>query len=187
MKATGVVRRVDSLGRIVIPKEIRSTLRIGNDVPLAIFTGSDGEIIFKKYMPFDDLSVFATDYAESLSRTTGHITCIVDKDRIIAAAGAHKKTFQNKTISSALDRAIMRRKAVMASRSDAAFVPMLDDDEDEELRKLYNNEFIAPIVAGIDAVGAVILLSQDKEMGEVENVLATTAAEFLAKQVEYQD
>ena len=85
MKATGVVRRIDDLGRIVIPKEIRRTLRIKEGDPLEIFTDKEGEIILKKYSPIGELSEFATGYAETLSKTTGHIACITDKDSVIAA------------------------------------------------------------------------------------------------------
>ena len=85
MKATGVVRRIDDLGRVVIPKEIRRVHRIKEGDPLEIFTDSDGEIILKKYSPIGELSEFATSYAETISKTTGHITCITDKDSVIAA------------------------------------------------------------------------------------------------------
>ena len=79
LKATGVVRRIDDLGRVVIPKEIRKTLRIKEGDPLEIFTDKEGEVILKKYSPIGELSEFATGYAETLARTTGHIACITDK------------------------------------------------------------------------------------------------------------
>ena len=96
LKATGVVRRIDDLGRIVIPKEIRKTLRIREGDPLEIFTDKEGEIILKKYSPIGELSEFATQYAETLAKTTGHIACITDKDTIIAVAGAPKKEYLEK-------------------------------------------------------------------------------------------
>ena len=91
MKATGIVRRIDDLGRVVIPKEIRRTLRIREGDPLEIFTDREGEIILKKYSPIGELSQFAKQYADSLAQTTGHIVCIADRDTLIAAAGATKK------------------------------------------------------------------------------------------------
>ena len=80
MKATGIVRRIDDLGRVVVPKEIRRTLRIREGDPLEIFTDREGEIILKKYSPIGELSLFAKQYAESLAQTTGHIVCIADRD-----------------------------------------------------------------------------------------------------------
>ena len=96
MKATGIVRRIDDLGRVVIPKEIRRTLRIREGDPLEIFTDREGEIILKKYSPIGELGAFAKEYAESLAQTAGHITCIVDKDQIIAVSGGGKKEFFEK-------------------------------------------------------------------------------------------
>src|SRR5690606_11016659 len=88
MKATGIVRRIDDLGRVVIPKEIRRTLRIREGDPLEIFVDRDGEVILKKYSPIGELGDFAKEYAESLHESTGHITMICDRDTIIAVAGA---------------------------------------------------------------------------------------------------
>ena len=94
MKATGVVRRIDDLGRVVIPKEIRKTLRIKEGDPLEIFTDKEGEVILKKYSPIGELSEFATEYAETLAKTTGHIACITDRDTVIAVSGGPKKNFR---------------------------------------------------------------------------------------------
>ena len=77
MKATGIVRRIDDLGRIVVPKEIRRTLRIREGDPLEIFTDREGEIILKKYSPIGELSQFAGEYAESLAHTTGYLVRIM--------------------------------------------------------------------------------------------------------------
>ena len=179
MKATGIVRRIDDLGRVVIPKEIRRTLRIREGDPLEIFTDREGEIILKKYSPIGELSNFAKEYAESLSQSSGHITCIVDKDQIIAVSGGSKKDFLEKQISADLERTINRRVPLSATRNEAAFVPILEDDLDN-----YNNEYIAPIIAEGDALGAIVFLSPDKKMGEVEGKLAMTAAGFLGRQME---
>ena len=91
MKATGIVRRIDDLGRVVIPKEIRKTLRIREGDPLEIFTDKDGEVILKKYSPIGELSEFAVQYAETLAKTSGHVACITDKDSVIAVSGAPKR------------------------------------------------------------------------------------------------
>ena len=84
MKATGIVRRIDDLGRVVIPKEIRRTLRIREGDPLEIFTDNEGQVILKKYSPVGELSSFVKEYADALAKATGHITCIADKDQVIA-------------------------------------------------------------------------------------------------------
>ena len=98
MKATGVVRRIDDLGRVVIPKEIRKVLRIKEGDPLEIFTDQNGEVVLKKYSPIGELSEFAQDYAETISKTTGHIDCITDKDTVIAVSGGSKKDFLEKNL-----------------------------------------------------------------------------------------
>ena len=104
MKATGIVRRIDDLGRVVIPKEIRRTLRIRVGDPLEIFTDREGEIILKKYSPIGELGAYAADYAESLAQTTGYIVCVADKDTMIAAAGTGKKECIGKAISQELEQ-----------------------------------------------------------------------------------
>lgn len=115
MKATGVVRRIDDLGRVVIPKEIRKTLRIKEGDPLEIFTDKEGEVILKKYSPIGELSEFAAGYAETLAKTTGHIACITDKDTVIAVSGTSKKEFYEQGISEELEK-IMDEKENYASR-----------------------------------------------------------------------
>ena len=104
MKATGIVRRIDDLGRVVIPKEIRRTLRIREGDPLEIFTDREGEVILKKYSPIGELSEFAQEYADSLAETLGHIACICDRDVVIAVAGAPKKEFIDKPVSGAVEK-----------------------------------------------------------------------------------
>jgi len=180
MKATGIVRRIDDLGRIVIPKEIRRTLRIREGDPLEIFTDREGEIILKKYSPVGELGVFAKEYAESLAQTAGHITCILDKDHIIAVSGGSKKEFLEKHISYSIEECINSRSTLNAKRSDGNFVQVLEDESDGN----YNYQLITPIISEGDVIGAVMFLSPDKKMGEIEGKLAQTAAGFLAKQME---
>lgn len=173
MKATGIVRRIDSLGRIVIPMEIRRTLRIRENDALEIFTDREGEIIFKKYSPIADLDEFAQEYADSLFESTGHTALIADRDEIIAVAGASKKQFMGKTLSSEMERIMEERQTVIDNANEAAIV-----DDYAVIHKA-----IAPIIHGGDLVGAVLLLSEDKDMGELEKKLCETAADFLAKQL----
>ena len=180
MKATGIVRRIDDLGRVVIPKEIRRTLRIREGDPLEIFTDREGEIILKKYSPIGELGTFAKEYAESLAQTAGHITCIVDKDQIIAVSGGAKKELLEKHISPELEKAISSRNSVIASRDESGFVPILEDD----IENVYSNQLITPIISEGDVMGAIVFLSADRKMGDVESKLAQTAAGFLGKQME---
>ena len=180
MKATGIVRRIDDLGRVVIPKEIRRTLRIREGDPLEIFTDREGEIILKKYSPLGELGAFAKDYAETLAQTSGHIVCIIDRDAIIIVAGGSKKEFLDRRISDAMEKSLNQRTAFSASKTDANFVSVLDNDDDP----IYSHQFVAPVIAEGDVIGAVVLLSPDQKMGEVEMKMATCAASFLGKQLE---
>ncbi|MCL2575280.1 MAG: stage V sporulation protein T [Defluviitaleaceae bacterium] len=180
LKATGIVRRIDDLGRVVIPKEIRRTLRIREGDPLEIFTDREGEIILKKYSPIGELGNFAKEYTESLASSSGHITCIVDKDQIIAVSGGAKKELFEKHISPQLEKAINSRSTQTAARGESNFVPILEDDPEE----LYENQMITPIMAEGDVLGAILFLSPDKKMGELETKLAQTAAGFIGKQME---
>ena len=99
MKATGIVRRIDDLGRVVIPKEIRRTLRIKEGTPLEIFTDREGEVILKKYSPIGELSIFAKEYVEALAQTTGMTACITDHDQVVAASGHGSREYEGKGIS----------------------------------------------------------------------------------------
>jgi AbrB family transcriptional regulator (stage V sporulation protein T) len=185
MKATGIVRRIDDLGRVVIPKEIRRTLRIREGDPLEIFVDREGEVILKKYSPIGELGDFAKEYADSLHEALGHIACIADRDAIIAVSGAPKKEFLNKPIGSAVEKVMEERKAVVINNpGEDAHCQECSIVEDSECK--YSSEVIAPIIAEGDPIGAVILASKENEvkMGEMELKLAETAAGFLAKQME---
>ncbi len=180
MKATGIVRRIDDLGRVVIPKEIRRTLRIREGDPLEIFTDREGEIILKKYSPIGELSQFAKQYADSLSQTTGHIVCIADRDSLIAVAGTTKRDLVTKAISKELEEAINQRENVISSSDDKNYKRITNDEEE------YKYQVISPIISEGDAIGAVIILTKDPKVkfGEVEAKLAHAAAGFLGRQLE---
>lgn len=185
MKATGIVRRIDDLGRVVIPKEIRRTLRIREGDPLEIFVDRDGEVILKKYSPIGELGDFAKEYADSLYEALGHMACIVDRDVVIAISGAPKKRFINRPVSQVVERAMEERKSLVLNKSgEDAYCQECSIVEDGECR--FSSEVIAPIIAEGDPIGAVILSSEETgvEMGEMELKLAETAAGFLAKQME---
>jgi len=183
LKATGIVRRIDDLGRVVIPKEIRKTLRIREGDPLEIFTDKDGEIILKKYSPIGELGDFAVKYAESLYKTSGHITCITDRDSVVAISGALKREFAEKTLSPSLEKIITDKATVIVKSPEEENIPIIVDDSNP---KHYSSQVVTPIISEGDPIGAVILLSTEPgiRMGEVEEKLAKSAAGFLGKQME---
>jgi AbrB family transcriptional regulator (stage V sporulation protein T) len=184
LKATGIVRRIDDLGRVVIPKEIRRTLRIREGDPLEIFTDREEEVILKKYSPIGELNEFAQEYAESLNEASGHIAVIADRDTIISVAGSSKKEYLEKRVSPSLEKLIEEKKAVTFNRQEGSKPISITADEDGEAK--YSAQVIAPIVSLGDPIGAVILLSKDTDarMEELETKLTATAASFLGKQME---
>ena len=183
MKATGIVRRIDDLGRVVIPKEIRRTLRIREGDPLEIFTDREGGVILKKYSPIGELNDFAREYAESLQQTVGNIILISDRDNIISVSGITKKEYLEKKVSSELEKIIEDRRAVSLGEGAGKVIAIM---EDEEMDGKYSAQVIAPIITEGDAIGAVIILSreQGKKFSEMEVKLAETASSFLGKQME---
>lgn len=180
MKATGIVRRIDDLGRIVIPKEIRRTLHIRESDPLEIYTDREGQIILKKYSPIGEMSTFAKQYAESLAKVSGHAAVIADRDQFIAAAGGYKQ-FLNKAVSRQLDERMNNREPFLATRGDRNFIPLCDEEDSE-----YQHQAVAPIICEGDIIGSVALLENDNrgKMGEVEQKLVLSAAGFLGRQME---
>lgn len=180
MKATGIVRRIDDLGRIVIPKEIRRTLRIRESDPLEIFTDREGEIILKKYSPIGEMNTFAKQYVESLGQVSGHAALIADRDQFIAVSGGFKN-MMGKSLSRELEDAINNRESVIASKGDKNFIPLTQDVTDEFL-----HEAMSPIICEGDVIGAVVLISNNEKvrMGEVEQKLIQSASGFLGRQME---
>ena len=183
MKATGVVRRIDDLGRVVIPKEIRKTLRIKEGDPLEIFTDKEGEVILKKYSPIGELSEFATEYAETLAKTTGHIACITDRDTVIAVSGGSKKEFLEQGVSSELERIMDDKEKYTSKENNDMAVPITKNDNKE---RRFNSQVVYPIISDGNTIGTVILLSKDKgtKMTEVEQKVVQSAASFLGSQME---
>ena len=183
MNATGVVRRIDDLGRIVIPKEIRKVLRIKEGDPLEIFTDKEGEVILKKYSPIGELSEFATGYAETLSKTTGHIACITDKDTVIAVSGGSKKEFLEQDLSQELEQLMDDKEVYLSKDNNEISIPVVKNDNRE---RKFNSQVVYPIIAQGDVIGSVILLSKDAKtkMGETEAKVVESAAGFLGSQMD---
>lgn len=183
MKATGIVRRIDDLGRVVIPKEIRRTLRIREGDPLEIFTDREGGVILKKYSPIGELGAFSKEYSESIQQSIGHIVLIADKDTIISVSGATKKDYLEKKVSIDLEKVMDGRKSVKLGEGGNNNISIIDD---EEIEGKYSSQVISPIVSEGDAIGAVIILAKisDEKLDLVEMKIAETAALFLGKQME---
>ncbi len=184
MKATGIVRRIDDLGRVVIPKEIRRTMRIREGEPLEIFVDRDGEVILKKYSPIGELGEFAQEYVDSLAEVTDHTACILDRDVVIAVAGAPKKEYLEKPISRAAEKVMEERKTVIINEPGAHAFCEGCKEETEDCK--FTSTVLSPIVAEGDPLGVVVLSSREHgiEMSDLEVKLANTAAGFLAKQME---
>ena len=178
MKATGIVRRIDDLGRVVIPKEIRRTMRIREGDPLEIFTDRDGEVIFKKYSPIGELGEFATQYAETLYKTSVFPVCITDKDSIIAIAGAPKKDLYDKPVSIEVEKIMEEKKHYLSKGGTRVSITESSDK--------YSAGVISPIMAEGDIIGNVIVIkeSENDNITETELKLASAASMFLGKQME---
>ncbi|APC46758.1 stage V sporulation protein T [Virgibacillus halodenitrificans] len=178
MKATGIVRRIDDLGRVVVPKEIRRTLRIREGDPLEIFVDREGEVILKKYSPINELGNFAKEYAEALFDSLQSPVFICDRDEIIAVAGESKKDYLNKNISKQLTKIIEDRNQTFVT--DASTLELVEGNEEE-----VNSYCISPIIANGDPIGCVMIVSKDGDkITNVEQKSIETAAGFLARQME---
>ena len=179
MKATGIVRRVDDLGRIVIPKEIRRTLRIREGDPLEIYTEKDGGVIFRKYSPMGDLQDFAAQMCEAIGDNTGRIAAVADRDSIIALNGAPKRELMDKPNSRELEKLMEQRKNY---RYMAGETPVRATEGSDK----YHLGVAAPILCQGDLLGCVMLLLGENEnpLSESDQRLAQTVAGFLGKQME---
>ncbi|GHV08502.1 stage V sporulation protein T [Clostridia bacterium] len=179
MKATGIVRRIDDLGRVVIPKEIRRTMRIREGDPLEIYTDKDGEVIFKKYSPMGELSSFAAQICETLNKTSGLPVAVTDRDIVIAAAGAPRRELVDRRVGEELEK-FMESRQLYAYHAGGAKIHVSDG-----LDK-YFIALAAPIVAEGDVSGCVLFIAADEptQLGDTELKLAQTVAGFLGKQME---
>ena len=181
MKATGVVRRIDDLGRIVIPKEIRKTLRIKEGSPLEIFTEKEGDIILRKYSPIGEILAFSSEYAESLAKVTNLIAIITDKDTVIACSGTSKKDILEQKISPELEKIIDKRETCVLESKNAILITEKGNKEKE-----CKAQVIVPIISDSEVVGAIVLISkeEDLKLGNSEKQIAEIAANFLGNQME---
>ncbi len=177
MKATGIVRRIDDLGRVVIPKEIRRTMRIREGDPLEIYTNSGGEVIFKKYSPMGELASFAAEYADALASSTSLSVLICDRDHCIAAAGVSKKEVLERPISTELEDIIESRRSKICTIGEEIYA----------VQGVERKVCVAvPIISAGDVTGAVVLCANESARAaeDADIKLATVAAKFLSNQTE---
>ena len=179
MKATGIVRRIDDLGRVVIPKEIRRTMRIREGDPLEIYTDNDGEVIFKKYSPIGELSPYSGQYAEVLCQSSGYPSLICDRDHVVAAAGVSRKEYLDKRISRELEELMEARRSFSSKNSSDGYILPVDGIDRKAV-------VMFPVLASGDIVGSVVLLESDSSNPprDAEVKIAQVAAGFLGKQME---
>lgn len=183
MRATGIVRRIDELGRVVIPKEIRRTLRIREGDPLEIFTDHDGEVVLKKYSPIGEIATIAKDYTDSLYRVLGHVALISDRDAVVSASGANKREYVEKPLSQEVDNIIQARQMQTLNLSSGMkMIPVTNDDRAEN----YSAQIIAPILADGEIIGSLILLSRESgvQMSDIDQKVAETTASIVGRQME---
>ncbi len=181
MKATGIVRRIDELGRIVIPKEIRRTLRLREGEALEIYTQKSGEIILKKYSPIAQLGQYAGAYAESFFQATSSVCIVCDRDNVVAVSGTSKKDLLEKGISSKLDEIITNRRTITSTRAQG-FVDIIEEDNPNFTER---TQIIAPISSQGEAMGAIIVYMNDEQTAlSSGKSLAQTGATFLGKLME---
>ena len=182
MKATGIVRRIDDLGRVVIPKEIRRTMRIREGDPLEIYTDRDGEVIFKKYSPIGELHAFASEYAETLQKTCSMPIFICDRDAIITVSGASKREYVDRKISRALEE-IIESRSIYIRGNGKETISVTDDSS-------HYVSCAMPIISEGDIIGCVVsgwqydMPTTDKIADNIETKLIQTAGIFLGKQME---
>lgn len=183
MKATGIVRRIDDLGRVVIPKEIRRTMRIREGDPLEIYTDREGEVIFKKYSPIGELASFAAQYADTLHKVCSLSVVICDRDAVIACSGVPKKEYNDKSLSKALEE-IIENRSLYCHRDGTDTIPVLAEGGN------FCVSCAMPIICAGDIVGCVASVTdsqnptKDRPDAEVEQKLILTAAGFLGRQLE---
>ncbi|MEE1032712.1 MAG: stage V sporulation T C-terminal domain-containing protein [Ruminococcus sp.] len=179
MKATGIVRRIDDLGRVVIPKEIRRTMRIREGEPMEIFTGREGEIVLKKYSPIEELESISREYVQALAQTLGCLACVSDHDMVVAAAGPKQQEYQGKHISKILGEKIQERDVLLLG--DKKRIQVLEDEKD-----VTGAQIICPILSAGDVIGSVFLINKKdgSDFNEVEKKSAQVAARFLGQQME---
>ena len=175
METTGVVRRIDDLGRVVIPKEIRRTLGIKDGTSLEIFVDKD-MVALKKHSSMNNLSHFAEVYVESIYNTLKKDIIITDRDNVIACAGSIKKEYLMKQISSDIEACINKRQNIV--QNDFKEINIVKD------KKENCSCVINTIISNGDSIGVIIILSLKDKIGDLEIKTAQIASQFFGKHIE---
>lgn len=184
MKATGIVRRIDDLGRVVIPKEIRKTLKVKEGMPLEIYTDKEGGIVLRKFMPFSEMSVLSEEFAQCVAHQADKIVFITDREKVIAAAGDGLKGIVGKEISHSLERILDDRDESLPLAERSRFIPVVEGmGGADEMKKI--EQVRQMIRSNGQIIGSIIIQSKDPKykVGEFEKKVAMVAAEFLGKQI----
>lgn len=179
MKATGIVRRIDDLGRVVIPKEIRRTMRIREGAPLEIFTNKDGEVIFKKYSPIGEISEYVDVFAETVNKSTANTTVVADKDMILAVSGEKKKQLADKKLSPEIEKLFEERRTYVYKIGEPR-IPVADGTEN------CHAGIVCPLIADSDVIGGIVVLVRNDGAAptEAEVRITETAAMLFSRQLE---
>ena len=176
MRATGIVRRIDELGRVVIPKEIRRTMRLREGEELEIFVDDANGLIFKKYSAVEELKDSATEYAEILHDMTGHTVVITDKDRVVAVSGDKRSLYLGKVLLNRFERAFSSRETLSLSDKDSISICGEDNKE-------YVGQVIVPIISRGDVNGAICIMSKRSPISESDIKVCSSAALFISMRV----
>ena len=183
MRATGIVRRIDELGRVVIPKEIRRTLRIREGDPLEIYTENNGEVVLKKYSPIGEISQIAKDYSDSIYRSLGHSACICDRDMVVSVSGTIRKDMMQKPLSVEVENAMQSRQTLRLSAQEGSrMIPITREDD----AAAYSAQMLVPVISDGEVIGALILVSKDTgaKMSDTDLKVAETTAGLIGRQME---
>lgn len=181
MKATGIVRRIDELGRVVVPKEIRRTLRIREGDPLEIFTDREGGVILKKYSPIGEMGEFAKQFTEGATKTLGDIALICDRDAIVSVGGVSRKEYVDHPISKEVEHIMSSRKPHITSNGTKC-IPILGDEDDG---KEYTAQIIVPIISEGEPIGAAMIVSKENDdLGDAALKVSQVISSFIGKQME---
>lgn len=181
MKATGIVRRIDDLGRVVVPKEIRRTLRIREGDPMEIFTAKEGEVILKKYSPMGEMGSHAEEYAKAIAQVTDMTVIITDRDQVIASAGKGKREYSNKSVSHYLEESMEEREIISTVTGTGKKKPVFEEEDVSD-----DGQIIYPVICHGDVIGMIGIISKNEpsKMTATEERIAAIAAIYLGSQME---
>ncbi|MGM0471406.1 MAG: stage V sporulation T C-terminal domain-containing protein [Bacillota bacterium] len=177
MRATGIVRKIDNLGRVVIPKEIRQEMKINNGNTLEIFVDRDDSVILKKYSPVEELEKLS-DYVATLADTTECDILITDTDKVVASS-KNLEQYQQRAIGLGIKDIMKGRNTKIVDEATKADI--CEDYEGEE--EVLGAMLVAPILKQGDVLGAVVLIRADQKLGEYESKVAETTTKILSKQL----